>query len=283
LDDTGQPSTQAALKSAPEAAVLLGAAVHERPLVHVFVDETGDRGFGTRSSPFFAMTALMVPYESEASMRCVAGGLRYHLNTTKPLHWVEHFKAKRWQRRQLAAERLSSIPEARVVHVVVEKASVRSSAGMRKDSSLFYNYVTRLTLERVAYAAQNWPSGPRFAVVRFGSVVGLDSAATLQYLTRIHSSPSPVPWECLKWPPVWRGTELDGIQLADIHAGMLNSALTGDVDDPTCAAYLLEVGHQLQRSNHGQLLGYGMKVLWDPSFVRNRCWWPDLQTLQIAA
>jgi hypothetical protein len=154
---------------------------------------------------------------------------------------------------------------------------------MRKDSSLFYNYVTRLTLERVAYAAQNWPSGPRFAVVRFGSVVGLDSAATLQYLTRIHSSPSPVPWECLKWPPVWRGTELDGIQLADIHAGMLNSALTGDVDDPTCAAYLLEVGHQLQRSNHGQLLGYGMKVLWDPSFVRNRCWWPDLQTLQIAA
>ncbi|WP_246421282.1 DUF3800 domain-containing protein [Nocardiopsis metallicus] len=279
----GQPSTQAALKPAPKAAALLGTAKHERPLVHVFVDETGDRGFSTRSSPFFAMTALMVPHEAEASMRCVAGGLRYHLNTTKPLHWVEHFKAKRWKRRQLAAEQLSSIPGARVVHVVVEKASVRSSAGMRKDSSLFYNYVTRLTLERVAYAAENWPSGPRFGSVRFGSVAGLDSAAALRYLTRIYSSPSPVPWDCLKWPPVWRGTEWDGIQLADIHAGILNSALTGDVDDPACAAYLLEVRHQLQRSNHGQLFGYGLKVLGDPSYIRNRCWWPDLQAVQVAA
>lgn len=284
MDGTSRLPTRAMAEyPAVEAPVLLDSRKHTRPFVHVYVDETGDRGFSARSSPFFAMTAFLVPHESEAIMQCVAGGLRYQIDTKKPLHWVEHFKAKRRQRRELAAELLSSIPNVRVIHVVVEKAAVRSDAGMRTNPALFYNYVTRLTLERIAYATENWLGGPRFTLIRFGTVLGLNSGATLEYLTQVRSMPSTVPWDCLKWPPLWRGTEWDGIQLADIHAGMLNSALTGQADDPTCATYLLTVGHQLYRGVHGQLLGFGMKTLGSSAYVRDRCWWPDLVRLQAAA
>ncbi|WP_329140990.1 DUF3800 domain-containing protein [Streptomyces sp. NBC_00670] len=250
------------------------------PKLNVYVDETGDRGFSTSSSPFFAMCALMVPAEDHWSVKVAAGGLRALIHSsrpesTTPLHWVDHFKRKRPERRVAAARTLASMPSAKVIHVIVPKDEVRAWDGMQ-DGVRFYNYTTRYLLERVAHAAARWEGGPRLAVVRLGAVRGMDHAETANYLDWVrqgHVQTWGVPWEHIKWPPTWTGTDWDGVQLADIHAGLLNCALTGPANDEDCAENLLLCKHQLYRSPSGMLLGYGVKVMGGTSFVTTRCWW----------
>ncbi|MFJ2174361.1 DUF3800 domain-containing protein [Streptomyces sp. NPDC087851] len=264
---------------------LTSAQLGQLPKLSVYVDETGDRGLGPRTSPFFAMTALMVPAEDDWNVRVTAGGLRSLIHTsrpetTTPLHWVDHFKKKHAGRRVHAARSLALMPSAKVVHVIVPKAAVRTWGGMA-DGVRFYNYTTRFLLERVAYAAKQWEGGPRSAIVRLGAVRGMDHKDTAGYLDRVRQGRVQtwnVPWEHIKWPPAWTGTDWDGIQLADIHAGLLNVALSGDIADESCAENLLLCKHQLYRSPTGNLLGYGVKVMGsDPSFVTNRCWWNKWQ------
>jgi hypothetical protein len=256
------------------------------PKLRVYVDETGDRGLGGNCSPFFAMTALMVPEEDDWWVRHTASGLRGVIhasrpNSTTPLHWVDHFKAKHPGRRVKAATVLAQMPSARVVHVIAPKDAVRADYPGLRDSDRFYNYTARYLLERVAHAAHKWPGSPRLAIVRLGAVKGMDHTETANYLSRVRTGIfdkyEAVPWRHIKWPPTWHGTDWDGIQLADIHAGLLNVALTGPTDDADCAENLLLCKHQLHRSPTGMLSGYGVKVIArNDSFVRDRCWWKKL-------
>ncbi|WP_367126273.1 DUF3800 domain-containing protein [Streptomyces phytohabitans] len=259
------------------------------PKLHVYIDETGDRGFSDKSraqSPFFAMTALIVPGEDEWTIKATAGGLRALIHDRqpqtqlKPLHWVEHFRPKRADRRDQAAHLMASMPTAQLIHVVTHKNSVNQDAGMRSDKTVFYNYTARLLMERVAHSAKRWPGGARLAIVRFGAVKHLDHTASEQYLHLVRHLPTshPAPWTHIKWPPTWEGTQRDGIQLADIHAGFLNCALSGDPNDNECAKYLLACRHQLRRSPSGAILNWGIKVIGDSGFLRDRAWWPDLKT-----
>jgi hypothetical protein len=248
------------------------------PKLRVYVDETGDRGLADNCSPFFAMTALMVPEEDDWTVRYAASGLRGVINTEKPLHWVDHFKAKHPDRRLKAATALAQMPSARVVHVIAPKGAVRIDYPGLRNTDRFYNYTARYLLERVAHAAHKWPGGPRLAIVRLGAVKGMDHKETASYLDRVRTGIfdkyEEVPWQHIKWPLTWHGTDYDGIQLADIHAGLLNVALTGATGDATCAENLLLCKHQLHRSPTGHLLGYGVKLMArDDTFVTDRCWW----------
>ncbi|GGN64142.1 hypothetical protein GCM10012285_65930 [Streptomyces kronopolitis] len=261
------------------------------PKLHVYVDETGDRGFSDRSqaqSPFFAMTALVVPQEDEWTVTYTAGGLRALVHRSqpqqplKPIHWVEHFKPKHPERRSWAAQALASIPTARVIHVIAHKATLNQDNEMRRDKGVFYNFTTRLLLERVAHLAREWPGGKRLAIVRLGQVKHMDHQDCVSYLDQVRSGNGEtygVPWEHIKWPPTWENTMRNGIQLADVHAGLLNSALSGHPQDTACAANLQKISHQLRRSARGELLGYGIKVIGDKRFVTDRAWWADLKNL----
>ncbi|UNZ20598.1 DUF3800 domain-containing protein [Streptomyces sp. 891-h] len=257
------------------------------PKLHVYVDETGDRGFSDKSrakSPFFAMTALLVPAEEEWTVKYTAGGLRALVHSgppearLKPLHWVEHFKAKRPERRLHAAKVLAQMPDAKVIHVITHKDSLGHDSVMRRSKEHFYNYTARLLLERVARAAQGWPGGKRLAIVRLGAVKHMDHSTSESHLDHVRNGGCEtysVPWALIKWPPTWETTQRDGIQLADIHAGLLNAALSGDPADRDCASNLLLCRHQLRRSRDGRVLGHGVKVIGDETFVTGRAWWPD--------
>ncbi|MGW6557936.1 DUF3800 domain-containing protein [Streptomyces hydrogenans] len=264
-------------------APLTPAQLGQLPKLSVYVDETGDRGLALNCSPFFAMTALMVPEEDDWTVRYAASGLRGVIHAsrpgdTTPLHWVDHFKAKRPERRVRAATVLAQMPSSKVVHVIAPKDAVRLDYPGLRDTDRFYNYTARYLLERVAHAAHKWPGGSRLAIVRLGAVKGMDHTETASYLNRVRTGIfdkyASVPWQHIKWPPSWHGTDYDGIQLADIHAGLLNVALTGSKDDVACAENLLLCKHQLHRSPTGHLLGHGVKLMArDDTFVTDRCWW----------
>jgi hypothetical protein len=171
------------------------------------------------------------------------------------------------------------MPNAMVIHVIAHKDTVNEDAGMRKDKGVFYNFTARLLLERIAFAAKEWPGGSRLAIVRLGTVKHMDHTTTADYLNYVRQTAGltsyPIPWNFIKWPLTWESTQRDGIQLADIHAGILNSALSGDPQDRACAENLLLVRHQLRRAWNGTPLGRGVKIIGDDNFITGRVWWPE--------
>lgn len=252
------------------------------PKVEVYVDELGDRGFTSRSSQVFAMVAVMVPAESAPHLRVVASGLRAEINTPKPLHWVEHFtpKPKHAARRRLAADMVAVVPGTRVIYVIADKATLIAGERLRHDQDAFYNYVTKLLLERVAYAARHWSGGPRLAIARLSSIKGTRDVDSIDYLERVRRTrATKAPLEQIRWPPSWHGPErYDGLQIADLYMGMMGAALSGPVDDAVCAAHLLAHRAQIRRGPAGQVLGWGIKIYGDPTTVTQRVWWTDLVT-----
>ncbi|MFD8693407.1 DUF3800 domain-containing protein [Kitasatospora purpeofusca] len=248
------------------------------PGLMAFVDETGDRGFSERSSDTFSMTAFLVPRERQNQVRATAAGLRAYIGTSSPLHWVDHFKRKHPARRELAADMLAAIPDVRVAHVIVHKDTAGSDEELRRSGEAFYNHCCRLVLELVAHAAATWPGGPRRASVKFGHVRHMDHSGTVDYLDLVRPDVPLVSWPLLHWPPTWHGTAAyDGLQLADLHCGFLNNALAGAPDDRACASYLTSCRAQvLRHAGSGDLLGHGVRLLGDESFLTKRVWWADL-------
>ena len=177
----------------------------------------------------------------------------------------------------LAAEMISSIPRVKVIHVIAHKATLRVNAtGLRGSQRTFYNFTTKLLLERVAYQAKSWPGGARFAIVRADAVKNVDHESTKNYLDYIKwCGDSKAPWEYIKWPPIWRDSQYDGIQLADIYVGMLGNALDSDPEDVEQARPFLTYRHQLYRYR-GECLGAGIKIIGSEEYVTNRKWWQEV-------
>jgi hypothetical protein len=246
-------------------------------LLRAYVDETGDRGCGGKSSPFFAFAAVLVGDEDEPQLRAAISGLRreFGIPVGKALHWKDHAKA--YPRRQHIARTLSSVKNLVITYVVVEKAAIPPGSGMRRDHEIFYNYAAGLTMERLLLAANGWPGGGRNVLVRFGHVRGFDHTKTTSYFASKRRTAPP------DWPPWHRlhgavhfndQASWDGLQAADQYAGMLNTALRRDDFGGYEQMHLLKVRHQLRRDPQGNAWGWGFKVLGNNATITSLPWWP---------
>ncbi|RIQ18869.1 DUF3800 domain-containing protein [Jiangella rhizosphaerae] len=266
---------------------IVNARNHHLPAVEAYIDETGDRGTSKKSSPYFAVTAVVIPDESALHLRTVVKGMRaeFGIPPGQALHWNDHFRVRTPERRELAARLLAGIPGTTLSYVIVRKENIGRSWKMSDDGAIFYNYAIRLALERVVHTAAAWPGGPRRVVVRAGSVRHMDHTATADYPARVTRGAGSrahavvTPWHLLHWPPRWFGADrYDGIQAADLYSGILRCALDGADDDAACGRYLLRCRHQLRRSGSGRILGYGVKFIGDEGYLARRRWWTDLNS-----
>lgn len=262
----------------PEPAKFITPA-HKKllPLLHVFVDEYGDRNFkANRESEWFTMTALMVEQEHLDHLRAAISGMRqiYRIPEGNKLHWVEHFREKHPARRRTALHMLSSVPGIRIANVLLHKPTVGANAKMRDDSARSYHMMTLYLLERIAKAAANWPRGERLAKVSLGVVGGVDHRQTLTYLHREaakegHTPRSP--FGNLLWPFKWLDSaKFDGLQAADIFSGFLTAALVnGD------ASYYQKVLRLVTHDSRGNYLGEGMKIFPNEAIplITGSQWW----------
>ncbi|HVB41956.1 MAG TPA: DUF3800 domain-containing protein [Streptosporangiaceae bacterium] len=245
------------------------------PLLRAYVDETGDRGHSARSSPFFAFAAVLIADEDEPPLRAAMSQLRRDLTVPpgKALHWKDHVKTH--SRRQHVAHQLSGVAGLRVVYVVVEKAAVPAGSGLHTDHVIFYNYAAGLVMERVLFAARDWPGGSRGVIVRFGHVRGFDHSKTTAYFQLKALQQAAVPWARLRGhvhfddQATW-----DGLQAADQYAGILNVALSRDEFGGYNESHLLRVRHQIRRNWSGAAWGWGFKVLGNEVTFTSLPWWP---------
>jgi Protein of unknown function (DUF3800) len=256
--------------------------VMDLPIVRVYIDETGDRGFGARSSPVFGISAVMIPDEHDHDLRTAVGALRTAFGITGAVvHWSDHCGPSYHDRRRHVARTLASVPGVQVLYALIDKQHSPDSSAMRTDHRLAYNYVARLVFERAALAARDWPGGPRRAVVRVAHVRGHDHHELLRYIQhrcpRLERS-SWIPWAlAVSSVRIDSPKRCDGLQAADLYCGIFNAAVSPDrfgyVDD----GHLLTVAHQIRRGPCGQILGFGIKILGqDPRIVVNQPWWPAL-------
>lgn len=258
------------------AFLIVSPSPRTRPILRAYIDETGDRGYSAKSSPFFAFAALVVADEADADMRATVSEIRRELKVPvgKALHWNEHIRS--YPRRQFACGKVAALQEVALNYVAVEKAAIPAASGMRIDHQLFYNYAAGLTMERILLGARHWPGGARDVKVIFGHVRGFDHRQTTSYFTVKQASGSWVPWHLLRGPVLFDGqANWDGLQAADVYAGMLHSAICPDPYGGFEEAHLLRVRHQLRRDDQGRSWGFGFKWLGNEATVKRFPWWPS--------
>src|SRR5262249_9203473 len=246
-----------------------------RQLLRVYVDETGDRGIGPKASRFFAFAAVLVTQEEEPWLRDTVEHLRQDLKTPpgKALHWNEH--ARSYSRRHHVAQPLAVVSGITIIYVIVEKSAIPHGVAIRCDQVVFYNHAASLVVERALLAARDWPGGPRTAVIRFGHVRGFDHSTTRQYFARKALQGESVPWTLLSGGVHFDNQlEWDGLQAADMYAGMLHSACRCDEFGNYEEHHLLAVRHQVHRNPQGSAWGWGFKVLGNNTTIQSLPWWP---------
>jgi hypothetical protein len=216
--------------------------------VHVYIDETGDRGGGGRSSPIFGMAAVLVDERGAPALRSAVARLRVDLKVPqgKVMSWKEF--AKTHDRRRHAAEVLGAVPGIKLCYVYSVKAALTPGT-YRDDPQRFYNYVAFMTYKSVLWAARSWKGAGAEVWTRFGHVRHHDHRSTESYIRREAARDARVPFEMeqgLRWVSADKYAES---QAADMFAGFLQAALWphgefGYVEP----SYLLKVWHHIRDS-----------------------------------
>lgn len=250
-------------------------SVNLNPILRAYIDETGDRGMGPNSSPFFSFACVLVADEHEAPLRATVSRLRQDLSVPsgKALHWKDHVKT--FNRREYAADALARLQNVMIVYVLVEKSAIPLASGLRSQQQVFYNYAAGIILERVLLAARDFPGGARDVIMRFGHVRGFNHSTTSDYFDiKVQArEPSWIPWHLLRTPVYFDGQiNSDGLQAADQYAGMLSAAIRPNEFGNYQPHHFLKIVHQIRRVN-GTALAYGIKILSTKNTVQALPWW----------
>lgn len=217
--------------------------------VHVYIDETGDRGRSPGSSPIFGMAAVIVDLTGAQEVQHAVDQLRtdFHVPSGKIMSWKDYVKTH--DRRRRAAEVLGAVTHAKLCYVYSVKNSLRPGSYLDVPQR-FYNYVAFKMYKSVLWAARSWKGTEAKVWTRFGHVTKHDHATTDRYLRWQAAVDPKVPHDIeqgLKWVSAGKYKES---QAADLYGGFLKAALWpsspfGYVEP----AYLLSVWHQLRNSD----------------------------------
>lgn len=241
--------------------------------VHVYIDETGDRGNSKSSSPIFGMAAVLVDDEGAVNLRAAVDQLRsdFRVPAGKVMSWKEYVKTH--DRRRRAAEVLGSLDHLRVCYVYAVKAELRTGS-YRDDPQRFYNYVAYKMYKSTLWAARAWTGAGGRVWTRFSHVRHHDHRVTESYIRAEASSDPKVPIameQGLRWVSADRYAET---QAADLYGGFLKSALWPDGEfNYVETAYLLRVWPQL-RNSESCAIPLGIMPMPEYGLLTRQPWFP---------
>jgi hypothetical protein len=244
-----------------------------RQLYRVYVDETGDRGWGGRSSPIFVTSAVIVRDGHDRDLLEALDGINAALK--KPagtvLHWTENVKGhsqRKYVVRQLAALDMT------ITSVIVFKSPSGSGAGVR-DPALMYNYAVRRLLERVSWFVDD---AGGIASVTFAHLRNFPYPRLRQYIAYLQLQRTEIRWAAFTGTPkIDQPSRIRPLQVADLAAGAHGSALRPDRYGAYEAGYLLELAPRIYVRGNANVMSYGFNIVGSPSHVKTYPWWPDFE------
>jgi hypothetical protein len=243
------------------------------PRVHVYVDETGDRGCSTASSPIFGMSAIVLDDLGAANVQHAVRALRsdFQVPAGTVMSWKNHVKTH--DRRKRAAHVLSSVVGIKVCYVYAVKNALRKDSYLT-DPQRFYNYLAYKIYKSAIWAAWTWKGKQAHVWTRFSHVRRHDHRTTEAYIRRQAARDPKVPFEMeqgLRWVSADKYLES---QAADLYGGFLKAALwpSGEFGyvEP---AYLLQVWPQL-RNSENCAIPLGIMSMPDHSLLTRQPWFP---------
>ncbi|MCW3018849.1 MAG: hypothetical protein JWN10_1157 [Solirubrobacterales bacterium] len=242
-----------------------------RQLYRAYVDETGDRGWGGRSSPIFVVSAIIVPDGYET--RLVEALDRINATLKKPagtvLHWAENVKTHS-QRKYVAGE-LAGL-DMTVASVVVLKQPLTGSGTALSNPTSMYNYAIRRLMERISWFVDD--AGGEVSVT-FAHVKRFPYARLDEYMRVLRNRQSSIRWQAFTGKPkIDQPSRIRPLQIADLVAGAFGSALRVDDYGSHEASYLLQLVPRIYIRGGGKVTSYGFNPIGLPEHLTSYPWWP---------
>jgi len=243
-----------------------------RELYRVFVDETGDRGWGSKSSDIFVLSAIIVRDRDLAQIEAALSRIKRTLG--KPdhatLHWAENIKDH--SQRKLVAREIGGLPIS-ITNVIVMKRHVDPETTRLNDATSMYNYAVRRLVERLSFYMQKRGGE---AVVTFAHVRRFPYQKLHDYLDRLRASDTYIRWNLFTGKPkIDQPNRVPGLQAADLVAGCLWAALTTDRYGAYETAYLREIYKLLFIGPNRKITSYGMNIVGEDGAMDHFPWWAN--------
>lgn len=253
------------------ADTVAGVPPPPRRLFRVYVDESGDRGATSSASPLFVLSALIVRDDRAATVRTLRDQVCLDLGkpTSATLHWSQNIKAH--SDRRHVASLLGGCGAGVFTFVIVDKNSLRGRSMALSDPAAMYNYAVRRLLERVSWYVHRQHGE---AIVTFAHVKRFPYARLTSYLAQLRQGSTQIRWEALRGDPrITDPTTAHLLQVADLAAGCLASALIPDRFGAVEDAYLLAIWERIHCRPPGDIRSYGLNVVGDPAVLESFPWW----------
>jgi hypothetical protein len=242
---------------------LMNGLEKQKETLLAFVDEIGDRGHSRKSSEYFAMAAVIFPATVQQKVKdCIARiKTKFGVPLVTPLHWRKHCRLHEFKK--YVTREIAQLEGVTVIYVISDKKTVP------EDHARFYNIVAAFTLERILKHSEELNTR---VSVRFGHIRGFDHSTTIDYFQKRD-------WRLGNYhrlldQPKWISADTNsGIQLADIYAGILGAAMIPDRFGSYEATYIEKIKHQIRKSRHGKISGFGIKAISKDEDPKMFKWW----------
>jgi hypothetical protein len=243
-------------------------------LYRVYVDETGDRGWGDRASPIFVMTAVIVRDGGEQALLRALDEMNATLK--KPpgtvLHWAENVKTH--PQRKYVAGVLASLDMTVTNVVVLKKPMIGTNSGL-SNATPMYNYCVRRLLERVSWFVRD--AGGE-TTVAFAHVRRFPYEKLHGYLELLKLIPTSVHWPSFVGKPkIDQPRRVRQLQVADLVAGACGSALREDDFGNYEASYLMQIVPRIYVRGSAKVTSYGFNPIGPVEHLQSYPWWNDFE------
>ncbi|MBA3655584.1 MAG: DUF3800 domain-containing protein [Actinobacteria bacterium] len=242
-----------------------------RRLFRVYVDESGDRGWGGRASEVFVVSAVITPDDEDAALRqklsAVNKGLGRPASTV--LHWAANVKTH--AQRKFVAKSLSET-DAVFTNVVVVKNSLIGTGSALSDPIYQYNYAIRRLLERVSWYVDDHNGE---AIITFAHVRRFPYAKLNSYVRHLKAmgGATEIRWKAIRRWSIDQPTNRRLLQMADLVAGCCYSAVRADEFGDHEPGYLMQIAPRIYRRGTGNITSYGFNVVGKPGCMSVYPWW----------
>jgi hypothetical protein len=235
----------------------------KKTVFNCYIDESGDEGLGSKSSPWFVLSAVIVRasderelmnYENEAIQKVwIDNG---H-NPIKRIHWRERTHSQRMGIAKILAEK----PYTQTLVGVWKEKLTRTKENGLRNRSMFYAYACKLILERISWYVDNNNGHANIIFSHWGSLQKQELQNYIcGYMKTIDCQIRPVfDVSRIEVVPM---NELVMLRFADNCASAFGNALNPDEYGQlnyVCAS-MLKNNLYKYKARKGKVWGYGVKI-----------------------